>query len=94
MAQIAALGVEVAITELDIRMTLPATDALLEQQKTDYQSAVSACASVEGCIKALIILLESCEETSVRWNRSRIYVAHYQLSDLEIYPNLTVPSDL
>ena len=54
MAQIAALGVEVAITELDIRMTLPATDALLEQQKTDYQSAVSACASVEGCIGVTI----------------------------------------
>ncbi|KAI0067273.1 beta-1,4-endoxylanase [Artomyces pyxidatus] len=45
-----ALGVEVAITELDIRMTLPATAALYEQQKTDYQTVISACMSVEGCI--------------------------------------------
>lgn len=50
MAQITALGLEVAITELDIRMILPATDALLQQQKEDYQSAVSACHSVPGCI--------------------------------------------
>jgi endo-1,4-beta-xylanase len=33
MQQFIALRVEVAITELDIRMTLPVTDALLEQQK-------------------------------------------------------------
>ncbi|PPQ72541.1 hypothetical protein CVT26_004019 [Gymnopilus dilepis] len=45
-----ALGVEVAITELDIRMTLPVTDALLEQQKADYQSVITACNKVPGCI--------------------------------------------
>jgi len=44
------LGVEVAITELDIRMTLPATDALLAQQKKDYQTIISACNSVPGCV--------------------------------------------
>ena len=33
MEQFTALGVEVAITELDVRMTLPETAALLEQQK-------------------------------------------------------------
>jgi GH35 family endo-1,4-beta-xylanase len=33
-----AVGVEVAITELDIRMNLPETSALLAQQKTDYQN--------------------------------------------------------
>jgi len=46
----AALGIEVALTELDIRMTLPSTSTLLNQQKTDYQNVVSACASVSGCI--------------------------------------------
>ncbi|KAI8980022.1 glycoside hydrolase [Trametes punicea] len=36
LEQVTALGVEVAITELDIRMTLPATDALLSQQQKNY----------------------------------------------------------
>lgn len=49
-----ALGVEVAITELDIRMTLPVTDALLQQQKKDYQTVVSACKAVLGCIGVTI----------------------------------------
>nr|Q9HEZ1.1 RecName: Full=Endo-1,4-beta-xylanase A; Short=Xylanase A; AltName: Full=1,4-beta-D-xylan xylanohydrolase A; Flags: Precursor [Phanerodontia chrysosporium]AAG44993.1 endo-1,4-B-xylanase A [Phanerodontia chrysosporium]ABZ88797.1 endo-1,4-beta-xylanase A precursor [Phanerodontia chrysosporium]AEK97220.1 XynA [Phanerodontia chrysosporium] len=46
----AAQGVEVAITELDIRMTLPSTPALLAQQKTDYSNVIKACASVEACV--------------------------------------------
>lgn len=45
-----ALGIEVAITELDIRMTLPSTPALLAQQKTDYNTVISACEAVEKCI--------------------------------------------
>ncbi|EIN10037.1 endo-1,4-beta-xylanase C precursor [Punctularia strigosozonata HHB-11173 SS5] len=49
-----ALGIELAITELDIRMTLPATDALLEQQKQDYQTVIGACNAVEGCIGVTI----------------------------------------
>ncbi|KAJ5579415.1 hypothetical protein N7450_008282 [Penicillium hetheringtonii] len=46
----AALGVEVAYTELDIRMTLPSTDALLAQQKTDYTNTVAACVAERKCI--------------------------------------------
>ena len=42
--------VQVAITELDIRMTLPATQQMLEQQATDYQNVVAACSAVPGCI--------------------------------------------
>ncbi|EIM84086.1 endo-1,4-beta xylanase [Stereum hirsutum FP-91666 SS1] len=49
-----ALGVEVAVTELDIRMTLPVTDALLAQQQADYQSVVSACKAVSGCVGVTI----------------------------------------
>jgi len=45
-----ALGVEVAYTELDIRMTLPSTAALLAQQQQDYETVVSACQAVEGCV--------------------------------------------
>ncbi|KAF8972159.1 endo-1,4-beta xylanase [Flammula alnicola] len=46
----ADLGVEVAITELDIRMTLPETPALLAQQAEDYKTVISACKAVSGCI--------------------------------------------
>ncbi|KIJ29289.1 glycoside hydrolase family 10 protein [Sphaerobolus stellatus SS14] len=46
----AALGVEVAITELDIRMNLPATPALLQQQKEDYTTVITACQNVPECI--------------------------------------------
>ena len=49
-----ALGIEVAITELDIRMTLPATDALLAQQKTDYETVIKACNAVPKCIGVTI----------------------------------------
>ncbi|KAJ3826628.1 endo-1,4-B-xylanase A [Lentinula raphanica] len=50
MQQFTALGVEVAITELDIRMTLPATNALLTQQETDYKNVIAACKAVSGCV--------------------------------------------
>ncbi|KAK0469753.1 endo-beta-1,4-glucanase [Desarmillaria tabescens] len=52
--QFTALGVEIAITELDIRMTLPETDALLAQQKADYKTVVSTCETVEKCIGVTI----------------------------------------
>ncbi|KZT68302.1 glycoside hydrolase family 10 protein [Daedalea quercina L-15889] len=45
----ADLGVEIAITELDIRMTLPETAALLEQQKQDFYTVVDACLQVSAC---------------------------------------------
>lgn len=50
LSQFTALGVEVAITELDIRMTLPSTAALLAQQSTDYASVITACKNVAGCV--------------------------------------------
>lgn len=46
----AALGIEFAVTELDVRMTLPETDALLEQQKKDYQTVIDACLAVPACV--------------------------------------------
>ncbi|KAJ6560689.1 endo-1,4-beta-xylanase A precursor [Mycena sp. CBHHK59/15] len=49
-----ALGIEIAITELDIRMTLPETPALLAQQKADYQTVISACKAVAGCVGVTI----------------------------------------
>ncbi|KAJ7592917.1 endo-1,4-beta-xylanase C precursor [Mycena floridula] len=54
LAKFTALGLEVAITELDIRMTLPATPALLAQQKTDYQNVIAACQSLAKCVGVTI----------------------------------------
>ena len=50
IARFTALGLEVALTELDIRMPVPAAEADLEQQKADYESVVGACAAVEDCV--------------------------------------------
>ncbi|KAJ3514914.1 hypothetical protein NLJ89_g2091 [Agrocybe chaxingu] len=50
LQDLAGLGVEVAITELDIRMTLPATPELLAQQKADYETVIAACKAVDGCV--------------------------------------------
>ncbi|KAG6919170.1 hypothetical protein DXG01_008468 [Tephrocybe rancida] len=56
LEQFTALGVEVAITEMDIRMALPSTvtDALLAQQKKVYQIVIAACKTVAGCIGVTI----------------------------------------
>ena len=51
LEEFAALGVEVAITELDVRFAaLPPDEAGLEQQKRDFETIVRACREVEGCI--------------------------------------------
>ncbi|PBL03603.1 endo-beta-1,4-glucanase [Armillaria gallica] len=52
--QFTALGVEIAVTELDVRMTLPETPALLAQQKVDFQTVISTCKAVTGCIGVTI----------------------------------------
>lgn len=44
------LGVDVAITELDIRLNLPANKSSLAQQSLDYQSTVGACLNVKRCV--------------------------------------------
>lgn len=49
-----AAGVEIALTELDIRMQLPSTPALLQQQKTDYTTVIKACQGVTGCVGVTI----------------------------------------
>lgn len=46
----ADLGLDVAITELDIRMDLPVTPEKLEQQKKDYETVVTACKNVKRCV--------------------------------------------
>ncbi|MCX5321138.1 endo-1,4-beta-xylanase [Streptomyces sp. NBC_00120] len=46
----ADLGLDVALTELDIRMILPADDAKLTQQADWYGRATSACLAVRRCV--------------------------------------------
>ena len=50
MAAFTALGVEVAVTELDVRMTLPESSALDQQQAKDYVSTVTACLQTKNCV--------------------------------------------
>ncbi|MET8540308.1 endo-1,4-beta-xylanase [Kitasatospora sp. NPDC004799] len=45
-----ALGVEVAVTELDDRMQLPASSTALAQQGRDYASVITTCLAVRGCV--------------------------------------------
>ncbi|KAJ0417987.1 endo-1,4-beta-xylanase [Aspergillus carlsbadensis] len=50
MQALADLGLEVSITELDIRIPSPTTDAKLEQQAEDYAYVTAACLAVDGCV--------------------------------------------
>ena len=50
LARFANLGLEVAITELDINMRGPANESALEQQARDYWTVVDACVSTTKCV--------------------------------------------
>ncbi|MFJ7067844.1 endo-1,4-beta-xylanase [Streptomyces sp. NPDC101115] len=54
MQRFADLGVEVAVTELDIRMNLPATPEKLATQATWYADYVKACLAVRKCVGVTI----------------------------------------
>lgn len=50
------LGLDVAITELDINIGGPATEADLEQQARDYWTVVDACVQTERCVSVVSLL--------------------------------------
>lgn len=50
LATLANAGVEVALTELDIRVPVPANNQTWVDQKEDFHSSVSACITVESCV--------------------------------------------
>ena len=50
MQRFAALGVDVAVTELDDRVQLPASSANLQQQASDYATVVRDCLQVSRCV--------------------------------------------
>jgi endo-1,4-beta-xylanase len=52
MARFAALGVDVAVTELDLRLRVPADESSLEAQAADYASVVRACHATPRCVGA------------------------------------------
>lgn len=49
LQRFAALGVEVAVTELDIKIKLPSNNYTLTQQATDYALIVRACQNTGSC---------------------------------------------
>jgi endo-1,4-beta-xylanase len=50
MERFAALGLDVAVTELDDRIPLPASSANLQQQATDYANITKWCLNVSRCV--------------------------------------------
>jgi endo-1,4-beta-xylanase len=50
MQRFANLGLDVAVTELDDRITLPATAANLQQQASDFTAVVKDCLAVTRCV--------------------------------------------
>ncbi|KAJ3124318.1 hypothetical protein HK100_011277 [Physocladia obscura] len=50
LALLASTGVEVAITELDIRAPTPISATDLAQQAADYTTVVNACLAVSSCV--------------------------------------------
>ena len=50
LQKFAALGVDVAVTELDLRLRLPADASELPTQAADYASIVAACRSTPRCV--------------------------------------------
>jgi endo-1,4-beta-xylanase len=54
MERFTALGLDVAITELDIRIQLPSNAEKLAQQAKDYASVFKACLSVPKCVGVTI----------------------------------------
>lgn len=45
-----ALGLEVAITEMDVRIWLPSNENALQRQATDYAKLINACEAVNKCV--------------------------------------------
>ncbi|WP_333769887.1 endo-1,4-beta-xylanase [Streptomyces sp. IBSBF 2435] len=50
MQRFAALGLDVAVTELDDRIQLPTSSSSLQQQATDYSNVTKACLAVSRCV--------------------------------------------
>jgi endo-1,4-beta-xylanase len=49
MTRLAALGLEIHVTEMDVRVALPVTAAKLQAQAETYRDVVAACVAVAAC---------------------------------------------
>jgi len=49
MARLNALGLETAITELDVRLRVPPSAADLERQRAIYNGLLSTCLAARNC---------------------------------------------
>ncbi|KAF4874024.1 Endo-1,4-beta-xylanase 5 [Colletotrichum siamense] len=55
MSRFTDMGLEVALTELDIRHgKVPADDAAVQQQAKDYASVVKTCVDAKGCVGVVV----------------------------------------
>ncbi|KAH6910268.1 glycosyl hydrolase family 10 protein [Coprinopsis sp. MPI-PUGE-AT-0042] len=50
LQKLGSTGLDVAITELDIRITKPVTSQALQQQATDYTTVTKACLNLPKCV--------------------------------------------
>ena len=69
-------GVEVAITELDIRTELPLTAALETQQSVDYTTVINACQAVEKCVGVVSVMVTSMRNFT-KFSRFSYYFSDY-----------------
>ncbi|MEV7689255.1 endo-1,4-beta-xylanase [Streptomyces bungoensis] len=54
LARFSRLGLDTALTEVDVRMQLPATDEKLAEQATWYRDLTEACLAVRRCVGVTI----------------------------------------
>src|SRR5450755_1382845 len=82
MQRFAALGVNVAVTELDDRIQLPASSANLTQQATDYATVVRDCLQVSSCVGVSQWGVGDADSwipgTFSGWGAATMYDANYQ----------------
>ncbi|KAF6746872.1 glycosyl hydrolase family 10 protein [Ephemerocybe angulata] len=50
LLRLAATGLDISLTELDIRIPRPVTDAKLMQQQAEYELVVKACVDIPNCV--------------------------------------------
>jgi endo-1,4-beta-xylanase len=82
IARFAALGLQVHITELDVRIQAPTTPAALQTQAQNYREVVSACMSSPACNVIVLWGFTDRESwipsTFPGWGDALIYDASYQ----------------
>lgn len=67
MERFTSVGLEVAVTELDIRITLPATKEDLQNQATQYAQVVQACVNVKKCVGVVSVSFFLARSKSGEW---------------------------